>query len=169
MSDPLVINIADNNQGRLTNKGNETRQDSKINDPSAFRIGSFQGETLGKISGDRLTNVGNPDGQRLERVLIELNELANGEGSVRIYLNVPNGNGDSGQRLILDITSNEIEFRVPVRFSAGIIGSLSGQTSRMYSANGKYVLNLQDDGNFVEYDTHNSADESTWTPIWARS
>lgn len=38
---------------------------------------------------------------------------------------------------------------------------------RFYSANGKYCWNYQDDGAVVLYDTHNSADESTWTAKWA--
>lgn len=77
-----------------------------------------------------------------------------------LYIGINNGGeGDGNMKDALLIHHDGIQSAFPLN-DAG--------RGRFYSGNGAWCWNYQDDGSVVLYDTHNSLDESTWTPKWAQ-
>ena len=151
------MNIANMPAGSLDTFGdNELLLKSLKDDPAKIRFDApGPGRWLGALSfnrnGKEYALVGvklSEDGQRAEFVVFCYDEARPGSEDDKmggpILVVAPNGNAGA-----------------PVAASAAPSG-------RFYSGNGRYCWNYQDDGAVVLYDTHNSTDESTWTPKWAQ-
>ncbi len=118
---------------------NELTVDSKIEDPSAVRLGAPAGSALGKISGDVLVL-----GSRQEKTLIILKSDSVRGGYYEFYCQRPNTNDDANMVRVMRLSLSGLELFVPIR-------------------QGQFALQLQDDGNFVVYDTS----ASPWRALWS--
>lgn len=129
------------------NLTNELLNDSKpgIEDPSAYRGGSYLGSSLVKWSGDRLVG-----SMRLERTLVICKEIPNGGGQMEFFCQQPGVLGDIGMKRWLTANAQGVTFHVPV-----------AQGDRLTSSNGLFQMIMQADGNLVVYNT------STGRPIWS--
>lgn len=69
---------------------------------------------------------------------------------------------DDAMAPVAIFTRSGIRFLVPVY---GMNQSVAPKVTRFYADNGKYCFNVQGDtdGQIIRYDTHGSADETTWT------
>lgn len=153
MSDTL----ANNDRGTLWNVGNETIQDSKVADASKFRVGApFElGESGGggafsfDVTGGDIP--GMSAGKRIEVVLMTGGMNAQGGGETGLFVTKKGtwGNiSDAAQIRVWEITSDGIEFKVPI--SAPNLPAGGGSTV-IQSPNGRVLLAAQDDGNLVLY------------------
>ena len=135
--------LAENSSGKLTfgepSTINELCIESKEEDPAALRVGAPAGEALGKISGDRLV-----PGSRKEKTLIILKENPVFGGFYEFYCQRPGTEDDANMVRVMRLGLNGLELFVPIR-------------------KGQFILQLQDDGNFVVYDTS----PSPWRALWS--
>ena len=181
MSDRQIL--ADNNTGTLWNNGgNETIQDSKIADASKFRVGApyEAGQSGGggafsfDVTGGNIP--GMHEGKRIEVVLQTgaMNREGGGETGLFVTRRGTWGNiSDEAQVRIWEITSDRVEFKVPISApNLGGGGGTGGNRQRLETADGRYVWQLQNDpahgamGAIIVYDTHgNIADEAGWTAV----
>ena len=143
---PTTAHIAETDEGHLELKGNELRlKDKTSGDPVAWRALSANGGIMKlSICTENDLEIGYLFGKRDERY------PGQNIGQFEFWLKAP-GMGAADKKVM----------------TIGHDGITTGPVPRMVSPNGKYILNVQDDGNLVLLDTHNSADESTWTPIWS--
>ncbi len=110
---------------------------------------------------------------------IAIDELFDGDGKpmplIAEYL-TPNDedSSDQAEQPVYIITRSGMRILVPLHVEAGITGAVLPEqmqpqkVSRFYSDGGRFCFNVQDDEafpKFVIYDTHQSADESTWTAV----
>lgn len=182
-----------NNGGRLSySGGNEDACDSYVADAPLRRVGSTiqpDGGGGGGLAFDDLPN--GPSGRRVQIALVhvEQSEQARGQignrlGSFNLFLNDGNGEADANMVRVLRIDPQTgtdprngavieafwMHEHVWESFVRQIIPRLSGQSasapSRLYSGNGRWCWNYQDDGNFVQYCTRNNPDETTWTAVY---
>ena len=147
--------LNDNADGILWARGNETVQDAKNADAAKVRVGGPQG---GAFSAD--LTAGGPDERRTEVVVLAGGRSYLGGGELGI--SVWDGTEpitDLSQRKVIEIRHNEIEFKVPVKGLGGAVVSPSG----------RYHAIMQDDGNFVVYDTDPDSDPGTgwWAAVWS--
>ena len=151
--------IAETDNGQLRIQGNEVIIDAKDADAAKFRVGArhVPGESGGggAYSFDVIEEV-SEGSRRTEAVL--LNGGFNGVGG-ELSVTIWDGSQpitDASQRKAIEIRHDEVEFKVPVKFSAGVIGGSSGGSNEfatgISSRNGRYRLQVQDDGNLVYYD-----------------
>ena len=159
--------LAETHNGQLRIQGNECLIDAKDADASKYRVGSREvpGESGGggAISFDVIERVeeGSP---RIEAVVMVGG--SNGKGG-ELGICVWDGVrpiSDAGQPKVVEFRHNEIEFKVPVKG----LPAAGGRVTRFYTDHGKFCVNWQDDSGQptgIVYDTHGSADESTWTAI----
>lgn len=165
--------------GEIILHNNELHIRTSVADPPGISLLGFTGS---KISWK------DEDGN--EKVLFQLRQNAKGDGeyyvgcfSQKAYDGLLAEGGrwalkalDLAMIEVATINPDGIEFRVPVKFSAGIIGgagtALAG-VSRFVSDNGRYVFNVQGDqgGHIVVYDTWdaqgNVIPESQWSQTGA--
>ena len=157
------MRLIDTPIGYLDFDGNELTVGSKIDDPPKIRMTNpAPGGSYGCISGNRTR----ADGSQLEKVLLILkpDDASAGQqhegGSYDFFAQLAGTEDDAGMVRVKTLTTQFEETYVPV------IGTPVGG-SRFYSPNGRYCWNYQNDGHQVQYDTHNSTDESTWTAVWS--
>lgn len=145
------------NAGVLAYGGNELNVDSKVDDPPGVRLGkpAGGGEALGKISGDLLVS-----NSRKEKTLLILKHDAQIGGFYEFFAQTPGTESDAGMVRLLTLTTRGATFHVPV--NVGEIGQGVGRQSNIYSADGRFHLHLQEDGNMVLYD---KAQDNK--PVWA--
>jgi hypothetical protein len=111
-------------------------------------------------------NLRRPDGRDEEYGLIQ-GRLTSDRQSGALYMAVRPPNAQE-VREVLYIDSAVAKFSVPVIAPGGApSGPGPGRVTRFYSDNGQFCFNVQgDNGGFiVQYDTHGSEDESTWTAV----
>ena len=138
--------IAETNDGILQyNQTNELLNDSKIEDPSAYRGGAPLGGSLVKWSGDRLVG-----SMRLERTLIIFKEVNGSGGQIEIFCQQPGVNGDAGMKRLMTLDTTGIQFHVP-----------AASADRLISSNGQFEAIVQNDSNFVVYN------RQTGAPVWS--
>ena len=173
--------------------GNELMLDGKpgTNDPTKFRQGTYDaGGYFGAFSGDWLKQGVRSDTplgtERYEKVLVSLKPDDDPEarpflndqpgGAFEIRCQKPGTTEDRDNIFGLrttwqhhEIFGHKVATRHPdgsVTWHRGIGGGAASQT-RFYSDDRRYCFNVQGDGGgkIVQYDTHGSADETTWTPV----
>lgn len=142
---------------------NEVSLDSKqgVDDPVKFRLGSFDSEYLGAITGDVLHGDSN-NPQRKEKIIIALKRFGPGPefgGMVEVFVQDAGTADDGGMRRAVTITPERIEFHKPV---VGLPSGSGGESDDIESSNGQYRLIVQNDGNVVLYD------KTTGQPLWDR-
>lgn len=164
------MNLDNNSEGILTHIGNELLNDSRVNDPSAYRGGSPETQrSLVKFSGDIIL----PNGTRQEIVLIQFkqtehNNQLSGKGG-ELYIGLAKEDAGTTDDAMIDAlvatVKDGFHFKLPI-YAPNLNQSIN-HMSRFYSDDGKYCFNVQGDegGHIVQYDTHGSTDESTWTPV----
>lgn len=142
--------------GRVEFHNNELHVVSTVNDPAGL---SFRGGDGSKVSYKP------SDG--IETVLLQLRRMRNGDGE--FYFGALNraeydrtGNGDRAMKEIATFNVTGVEFRVPVKFSAGVaVGAAGGSTTdTMWAPSGLVFTQQQDDGNFVTYRVTRPYDKS---------
>lgn len=159
-------------------QGNELFLDGAegSNDPVKFRFGTFDvGNYFTALSGDVLQWV-NGQLRRLEKVFIALKPAHNGVGAggcIETYCQRDNTDDDANMVRAMRVTATEVEVfgrrlatLQPDGSFAWHVGAPT-QSARFFSPNGRYCWNYQNDGHQVQYDTHNSSNEATWTPVWS--
>tara|TARA_R110000868_G_scaffold181331_4_gene422247 strand:+ start:5838 stop:6425 length:588 start_codon:yes stop_codon:yes gene_type:complete len=163
---------------------NEVSIISTIDDPPAIRFAS-PGGGLGKFSG----NVIDANGRQEEVVLMQFKNAERDRGTsdefkggaMTLHLKNPHVSDDAGMVKIFEADYAGITFCVPVTQGVDGGGTFTGggtpipgssRVSRFYSDNGRYCYNVQGDsteacphGRIVQYDTHGSIDEATWTAV----
>ena len=134
--------------GELIFHNNEWHLRTSVNDPAGV---SFIGADGSKISWK------DKDGN--EKVLFQLRQNPKGDGefyfgTLSMAVLHQTGNLDRAMIEVATINPDGVEFRVPVKFSAGSagVGSGSGEPSAIVSPGRRYRAEMQPDGNFVIYD-----------------
>lgn len=166
--------LHEDDRGYVIAEGNELTVGSKIDDPPKVRVTSIttsQGMGGGVISFNRSRHAGVCYGdQQDEMSMIRVaqaddvrGDVSSVKAEISFQLNDGSGSGDSAMQKALAFMHNAL---TRMRFVFG--GSAHRDASRFYSGNGLYCWNYQDDGSVVLYATHLSADETTWTPMWAQ-
>lgn len=154
--------VAETTRGQLRLEGNESITDAKDIDPAAHRVGSrfVPGECGGggKHSFDIITDV--HEGNRRVEAAVIVGGFNGTDGEIGI--SIWNGRDfsdiqDSDQKKVVEMRSGEVEFKVPVKFSGGVIGTAGDRASSFASPNGRFLTAFQDDGHMVTYDTHHPA------------
>lgn len=156
--------LADTPTGQLRIQGNEIFIDAKDADAAKFRVGARevpgQSGGGGGYSFDVINRV--EEGSPRTEVAVIVGS-SNGRGG-EIGISVWDGTHpitDFSQKKVMELRHNEIELKVPVKFSGGIT------TDRMTSPNKRFVTVQQDDGNFVTYDATlgpiGSPDAAVWS------
>ena len=177
--------LDDTRNGLLWHSGNEGREDAKDADAAKHRVGSrhvpghsggggafsFDVLDLHPANGSLLSTDEVLTARRIEAaVIVGGFNGTTGELGICIWDGVQPIT-DAGQPKVVEMRPNEVDFRVPVKFSAGVIGgapSANSRPSRFYTDGGKFCINWQDDTGQpvgVVYATHGSADESKWTAV----
>jgi hypothetical protein len=143
--------------GRAEWHNNELHLVSSVNDPAGI---SFRGANGCKVSWK--DSAGN------EKALLQLRQKANGDGEY--YLGAYSEaefqrthNLDRAMIEVATISPGGIEFRVPVKFSAG--GGVV--TDTMWAPSGLYFTQQQADGNFVTYRALAPFDKANAQPVWS--
>ena len=136
--------------GRIEFCNNELTVLSTVDDPPKVRMAAPAGTATGCVSGNvlRADGVGQD-----EKVLLILKE----QDGYDVFQQRPGTSDDAGMTRLLTLSLAGVDAKIPLP---------SGPTPRMVSPNGRFILNVQNDGNLVMYDTHGNADETTWTPVW---
>lgn len=160
--------LADTHNGQLRIQGNEVIIDAKDADASKFRVGSRhvpgQSGGGGAYSFDVINTV--EEGSYRKEVAILVGGFNGQQGEIGVC--VWNGQepfGDATQIKVMEIRGTEVEFKVPVKLSAGVSGLNAGD--RMTSSNGRFVTIQQNDGNFVTYDAQLGPIGSPDAAIWS--
>lgn len=119
---------------------------------------------LGAFSG----NIKRGDGRHDEKalVMLRLNGPREAQCGAVYIATAPPGSDKVQERFYID--HQQAIFRVPI-----IAPNLTSQIpGRFYTGDGRYCYNVQGDptpefphGRIVQYDTHGSTDESTWTAV----
>ena len=159
--------IAENDVCVVDLRANEVCNRTKDNfpDPAKYRGGAGPNSPIKIIYSGESKRA---DGQWEEIGLLKFaqDERHRGDpfnftGEIELFCrhHVP-GTGDDQQfKRVARFRHDGIEFFVPVAFAARV--------TRFYSDDGRYCFNVQgDNGGFiVQYETHGSADETTWTAV----
>ena len=124
-------------------------------DPLKLRFGAFDPghpDYLGVIGFDRLVKDDTPDTpRRLEKGFIGFK--LDPDPTIEIYLQERKDTTEDGtMRRVLRLTPTALELGVPI---TGATVPTGGTSSFLRSPNGRYELELQDDGNVVIYDEAN--------------
>jgi hypothetical protein len=157
--------------GQVVFHNNEVHIVSTVDDPPAISfIAPGPGTGLGKVSFK--------DHAGREVVLLQGKVSANGGGEIYVGVldgakyaaltNMGDRNAlDKAMTEVVNIQAGLIEFKVPTNLATGS----AGRVTRFYSDDGRFCFNVQGpgsgqpDGAVIQYDTHHSVDESTWTPV----
>ena len=142
-------------------------------DPSKLRFGAWWLERgkfyIGCIGMDVLRRKdGGIHREEVGFIKLAVDEMRDGDGDpvpmMEFFMTPKVGQSDDADMgRVMTMSRKGVIFHVPTN-----AGSNNGPIPRMISPNGRYLLNVQDDGNLVMLDTHNSPNESTWTPVWSR-
>lgn len=159
------MRIAESDIGYLDFDGNELTIGSKVDDPPKLRMTSpTPGGSYGCISGNRTR----ADGAQLEKVLLILkpDDASIGQphegGAYDFFAQEAGTEDDQGMKRVKVLTSQFEENYVPQVGDPAPSGD-----ARFFSPNGRYCWNYQNDGHQVQYDTHNSPNESEWEAVWS--
>lgn len=176
--------LSSNARGRFFLDGNESETESIVDDPSANRLRSPI--TAAGGGGGKVTFKATINGRDVELGYLRIcqaesvrGQLENPKAECQIFLNDGLGTDDNNMQkaLIVEIGGGILEIHPSILASLQHLVNGTppaaptpvGAVSRVQSPNGRYVWNMQTDRgpleNMVLYDTHNKADESTWTPI----
>ena len=151
--------IKETSNGVLWFGGNEARSDAKDLDAAKFRVGSRFEDGVhgggGAYSFDGIDTNGTTADDLMAARRVECAVLTgsfNGRTG-EVGLSIWNGRDrndirDADQKKVFEMTSEGIEFKVPVK---GLSGGSAGVPSILQSPNGRLLLAAQDDGNFVLY------------------
>lgn len=125
---------------------------SDVEDPPELVFESREGGGLGKLTWARHRADGNREEVAIEQGKIDESRPGTLSGERTLHVRDHTKPGDG------------MVLRETVR-SHGPVGSVTA--SRFYSDDRRYCFNVQGDdgGKIVQYDTHFSADESTWTAV----
>lgn len=137
--------------GRIVFHNNEWHLETDKNDPAGI---SFIGGDGAKISWK--------DGAGREKALLQLrrNQYNNGEfylgclDEARFNQLVAQGDPNPLDHAMIEVatvTTTGVEFRVPVKLSAGAIGPITGVSDTLWSPDGMWFTQQQTDGNLVKY------------------
>ena len=144
--------IAETHNGQLRLQGNETIDDAKDADAAKFRVGSrhVPGESGGggAYSFDLIEEVAEGNHRTEAAVLTGGFNGRTGEVGLSIW-DGTEPITDFSQKKVVEFYPDHIEFKVPV--TGPNIGSNEFATG-ISSRNGRYRLQVQDDGNLVYYD-----------------
>jgi hypothetical protein len=148
--------IHDTPTGALAHDGNELYSDSKVDDPAAYRLGAPPTQRgLGKLSGDIIEQ----GGVRHEVVLVQFKQTENAQNQIdgkggEFYLGLAKENAGTTDDAMVDVLTATVKdgfrFKLPV-YAPNLGGSSGAYANDMWSPNGLYVTQQQDDGNFVTY------------------
>jgi hypothetical protein len=136
---------------------NELTIDSLMRDPPKQRVSIHEDlveSNVGGFSANRLRD----DGQHHEDGLLMFRLTSDRRGGAFYIAVRPKGSDHADVQEVMYGDLEGVHFRVPV--FAPNLGGGGGISSFLRSPNGRYELELQDDGNFVIYD------EATHTPIF---
>ena len=131
---------------------NETLHRSLIADPCKDRY-SVKQELVESNLGSISFNIERPSGELDEMGLIGVRLLPDGSGA--FFVAIADAQGQPVREIL-------------VASRHGLSGPAAGRVTRFYTDGGKFCVNWQDDSGQpvgVVYDTHGSADESTWTAV----
>lgn len=145
--------------GRAEWHNNELHLVTSVNDPAGI---SFRGANGCKVSWK------NAAGE--EKALLQLRQDRDGNGEYYIGavdqgVLAATGNLDRAMIELATLSPKGIEFRVPVKFSAG--GGVGKITDTMWAPNGLFFTQQQDDGNFVTYAASAPYSKANATPVWS--
>ena len=164
--------LADNSEGRTEVRGNETIQDSKINDPSAFRVGAPSSQnSVGKHSFDALVGSSR-------------DELVMFQGKQTLYGSRPGGEwwggikkpdfGVGDDRAMFNWI--EVSYRDGIRFHLPISAPaiytpalIAGATTSDHLSAGEWRWYVQGDGNLVLYRVVDGTPCPRWAKTWIGS
>lgn len=142
---------------------NEVELVSTAEDPPKVRMGAVSGKGLGALSFNRVRA---SDGRNEEHVLLQGKEddrvgmLGRAAGSMTLHLKRPDMTGDAAMAPVYEAYHDRVEFKVPIT-APGLGGG--GVPPQLVSPNGRFLLNMQDDGNLVKYELVNGV----WVDRWA--
>ena len=165
--------LAETHNGQLRIQGNELIIDAKDADASKFRVGSRhvpgQSGGGGAYSFDIIETVAEGSGRIEAAILVGGTNGVGGEVGVCIW-DGTRPITDASQRKVMEWRHDEIEIKVPLRVSGGVIGGSlpNSRVTRFYTDGGKFAINWQDDtGNpvGVVYKTNSTTDESQWVAV----
>lgn len=132
---------------------NELELNSTMRDPVKFRMAIHRNLVEHNLGGWSW-NTSRDDGQHDEHALIQGRLTADKRGgAIGFYTRPANGNNDEDVREVLYLDNNVAYFRVPI--VAPSLGVVGGVSSFLRSPNGRFEMEIQDDGNVVVYDEHN--------------
>lgn len=164
--------VTENAEGRVRVAGNELIVESKVDDPSAVRVGAPETQrSLGKISFDLLA------GSHDELVLIqgkqtEHNNVLSGRGG-EFYLGLKRENAASTDDAMVDALTATVaggfRFRLPV-YAPEFIGPLGVGLSVTgnHLVSDRWRLYVQSDGNLVLYELVGEALCARWAVTWIK-
>lgn len=149
-----------------------------MDDPIKLRYWAYAGDRnqfyIGTISFDVLRRDGQGLPHRTEVGFLKfaVDETVNGDKDpvpmVELFL-TPNmyDSTDAAMQRVFTASRKGVIFHVPVTMNGGTQAAASGRAARFYSDDGRYCFNVQGDdgGKLVQYDTHGSTDEATWTAV----
>ena len=135
---------------------NEINLRSDIKDPGKYRTSvneSLVESNLGSVS----HNTRRPTGKLDERVQYGGRLLGDGTPAFFVSLGINKGDPVSEQLVVSRHGLSGPAAPRPGR----------AQSGRFYHEGGRFVTTYQDDGQVVTRDTHGTADESQWEPVWS--
>jgi hypothetical protein len=131
---------------------NEMELNTTMPDPAKIRIAIHENKVESNLGGISF-NRSRDDGQHHEDALIQARLTADRKGgAIAFYVRPANGNNDEDVREVLYLDRGVAHFHVPI--SAPNVGG-GGVSSFLRSPNGRFEMEIQDDGNVVVYDEHN--------------
>ena len=150
--------------GRLRHDGNAMLNDSKLDDPSEYRVGAPATQrSLVKISGDVVEG-----SHREEVVLIQLKQTGDGQRGGEFYLGlkIP-GTGTTDEAMFDALVAtyrDGFHFNLPIY--APNLPDTAVTPSFIQSPNGRFRTYIQDDGDLVTYEV---MQPGNWLrPVWSR-
>lgn len=156
--------LADNSEGKVEVRGNETLTDSKINDPAAVRVGAPSSQnSVGKHSFDALIG-----SSRDELVMFQGKQTTYGNRPGGVWwagIKQPNfGVGDDAAMFNwAEVSYREgIRFHLPV-YAPNLTGG-GGVADHLQA--GAFGLYIQTDGNFVIYERVGETQCARWAITW---
>lgn len=158
--------LADNAEGKVEVRGNETLTDSKINDPAAVRVGAPASQnSVGKHSFDALVG-----SSRDELVMFQGKQTTYGNRPGGIWwggIKRPNfGVGDDvAMYNWIEVSYNEgVRLHLPI-YAPNLPGGGAPPVSDHLTA-GAFGLYIQTDGNFVIYERVGETQCPRWAITW---
>lgn len=157
--------LVDNSEGKTEVRGNELLQDSKINDPSAVRVGAPSSQnSVGKHSFDALIG-----SSRDELVMFQGKQTTYGSRPGGVWwagIKRPNfGAGDDAAMYNwAEVSYNEgIRFYLPV-YAPNLTGGAAAPAQMI--RDGAFGLYIQVDGNLVVYERVGETQCPRWAITW---